>query len=100
MMAWRHALVGCLLLVAACGVPELPGQAPTATVAAPTATAVPKRPEDAADAFFSAWQQGQYSAMYDLLSAEAQAATAKDVFLRRYANIHDGDGETKLTINV
>src|SRR6266566_9707037 len=27
MMAWRHALVGCLLLVAACGVPELPGQA-------------------------------------------------------------------------
>src|SRR6266571_6618779 len=100
MMAWRHALVGCLLLVAACGVPELPGQAPTSTVPAPTATAVPKRPEDAANAFFSAWQQSQFSAMYELLSAEAQATTAKDVFLRRYTNIRDGIGEIKLTIVV
>src|SRR5260370_29816766 len=100
MMAWRHALLGCMLVVAACGSPESPNQARTPTVPAPTATAVPKRPEDAANAFFSAWQQGQYSAMYDLLSAEAQATTAKDLFLRRYANIHDGVGEIKLTVAV
>ena len=95
-MAWRHALVGCLLLVVACGLPEPPQPTVVPTALAPTATAVPKRPEDAANAFFAAWQQGQYSAMYDLLSTEAQSATAKDVFLRRYANIHDGIGETKL----
>src|SRR5258708_38424331 len=76
MMAWRHALVGCLLLVAACGLPEPPKPAAVPTVPAPTATAVPKRPEDAANAFFAAWQQSQFSAMYDLLSADAQAATS------------------------
>ena len=34
--------------------------------------------------------------MYDLLSADAQAGTPRDVFVRRYANIHDGIGELKL----
>ncbi len=99
-MAWRHALVGCVLLVAACGLPEPIQQPAVPTVPAPTATAVPKRPEDAAAAFFSAWQQSQFSAMYDLLSAEAQAATPRDVFLRRYSNIRDGIGEIKLTVAV
>ncbi len=97
-MAWRHALVGCMLLLGACGLPEPPNQAAAPTVPAPTATVVPKRPEDAANAFFIAWQQGQFATMYDLLSSDAQAATAKDIFLRRYANIRDGIGETKLTI--
>src|SRR5437879_2320432 len=88
----RYALLGCMLLVGACGAPELaPQQAPTQAL--PTATPVPRRPEDAASAFFSAWQQGQYAAMYDLLTAEAQAATSRDVFLRRYMNIHQGIGE-------
>ena len=96
-MAWRHALVGCVLL-AACGLPEPPQQAAVSTAAAPTATAVPKRPDGTATAFFTAWQQGQYAAMYDLLSAEAQAATSRDLFLRRYANIHDGIGETRLIV--
>jgi penicillin-binding protein 2 len=97
-MAWRHALVGCMLLATACGLPEPPQQTSVPTVPAPTATPVPQRPEDTATAFFTAWQQGQYSAMYDLLSAEAQAATSRDLFLRRYTNIHDGIGEIKLTI--
>jgi penicillin-binding protein 2 len=48
--------------------------------------------------FFTAWQEGQYAAMYDLLSSDAQAATPREVFLRRYANIHDGIAETKLAI--
>jgi penicillin-binding protein 2 len=97
-MAWHHALVGSVLLLAACGLPEPPRQQAAPTVPAPTATPVPKRPEDAASAFFSAWQQGQYAAMYDLLSADAQAATPRDLFLRRYSNIHDGIGEIKLSV--
>src|SRR5207237_940428 len=44
------------------------------------------------------WQQGQYSGMYDLLSASAQAATPRELFIRRYTNIHDGIGESRLTI--
>ena len=51
-----------------------------------------------ANAFFGAWQQGQYAAMYDLLSTDAQAATARDVFVRRYTNIHQGIGELKLSV--
>ena len=61
-------------------------------------TPVPKRPEDVATAYFNAWQQGEYTAMYDLLSSDAQAATQRDVFVRRYTNIRQGIGELKLTI--
>jgi penicillin-binding protein 2 len=86
-----------MLLVGACAAPEpAPQQAPTQAL--PTSTPVPTRPEDAASAFFSAWQQGQYAAMYDLLTAEAQAATSRDVFVRRYMNIHQGLGESKLSV--
>ena len=49
-------------------------------------------------AFFNAWQQGRYSAMYDLLSIDAQAATARDVFVRRYTKIHQGIGELELSV--
>src|SRR5207245_5518954 len=91
-------LAGCLLLMAACGLPEPPKQAAVPTAPVPPPTAVPKRPEDVANAFFAAWQQSQFSAMYDLLSVEAQATTSRDLFLRRYANIRDGIGETKLTV--
>jgi penicillin-binding protein 2 len=96
-MAWRHTLLVSTLLLAACRVPEEPPPtAPTPLLPAPTA--VPKRPEDAANAFFSAWQQGQYAAMYELLSADAQAATPTDVFVRRYTNIHAGIGEMNLAV--
>jgi penicillin-binding protein 2 len=95
-MAWRHALVGCVLLVAGCGLPEPPPATPSPVP--PTATPVPKRPADTADAFFAAWQQGQYSAMYDLLASASKASTPRDVFVRRYANIHDGTTETKVTV--
>jgi penicillin-binding protein 2 len=36
--------------------------------------------------------------MYDLLSSGAQAATSRDVFVRRYTNIRDGIGETRLVV--
>jgi penicillin-binding protein 2 len=98
-MAWRHALLGCVLFVAACSGPEVaPTPAPTLAPLPPTP--VPTKPEDAAKAFLTAWQQGQYSAMYELLSASAKAATPRDLFVRRYTNIHDGIGETKLIAQV
>src|SRR5260370_24323478 len=84
--------------MAACSGPEPPARPLPPTAASPTATPVPKRPEDAANAFFNAWQQGQYSAMYDLLSADAQSATPRDVFVRRYTNIHSGIAELNLTV--
>jgi penicillin-binding protein 2 len=95
-MAWRHALLVCMFLVAACGLPEPAPARPTAPPPAPTP--LPARAEDAANAFFSAWQQAQYAAMYDLLSSSAQATTSRDVFVRRYSNIRDGIAETKLVV--
>src|ERR1700681_4819213 len=99
-MAWRHALLGLAFVLAACSAPEqaaTPTAVPPPTEAAVPPTSVPSRREDTVTAFLAAWQQGQYSAMYDLLSAGAQASTPRDLFVRRYTNIHDGIGETKLT---
>ena len=101
-MAWRHALCSpafsLVLLLAGCSAPEPVAAPATPTAPLPTATPTPRRPEDAANAFFTAWQQRQYNAMYDLLSAQAQGATARDVFVRRYTNIGGGVGERELTV--
>jgi penicillin-binding protein 2 len=98
-MAWRHALLVLVLFLSACAEPR-PQQPLAGTPAPPqpTATPEPTRPEDAAQAFFSAWQQGHYPAMYDLVATSAQAITPRDVFIRRYTNIHDGVGETKVAV--
>jgi penicillin-binding protein 2 len=96
----RYVFLLVALVLVACSTPQpAPATTPPAqpTEPLPTATPVPKRPEDAANAFFAAWQQGQYSAMYDLLSADAQAATPRDAFVKRYTNIHDGIGERSVS---
>ena len=95
----RYVLVVLLLALMACGAPE-PQPTPVPTAPPPTATPVPARPEDAANAYFSAWQQGRYAAMYDVLTSDAQAATTRDAFVRRYTNIHDGTGESALAVSV
>jgi penicillin-binding protein 2 len=82
------------LLVVACETlpaPSIPQPAPTATPAPPSA-------DEVAATFFQAWQQGQYDRMYDLLSDSARGTTPHDLFVRRYTNIHDGIGETRLTV--
>jgi penicillin-binding protein 2 len=95
-MAWRSVAVVAVWLLAGCAPLEAPPATPT--LPAPTATPTPARPEDIAAVFFDAWQQGQYGRMYDVLSAQAQAATPRELFIRRYTNIHDGIGETRLSI--
>jgi penicillin-binding protein 2 len=106
-------VIGIILFLAACSSPQppqpQPRQAPIAATPEPppppppppaTPTPAPNRPEDTASAFFAAWQQGKYAAMYDLLSTDAQATTPRDTFVRRYTNIHDGIDELKLSVQV
>src|SRR5205085_2808338 len=94
--AMRGLLVALLVvLLSGCDI-VAPAPPPTPSPVPPTATPVPRRPEEVAAQFFNAWQQGQYGSMYDLLSADAQAGTPRDVFVRRYMNIHDGIGETAI----
>ncbi|MDQ3810673.1 MAG: penicillin-binding protein 2, partial [Chloroflexota bacterium] len=57
-------------------------------------------PAEVAATFFEAWQQQQYGRMYDLLSHTAQTITTPEVFTRRYANIHDGIGESRTVVRV
>jgi penicillin-binding protein 2 len=101
-MAWRHAVITCVLLLTACSGLQppapVPPSEPTEASPPPTPTPDPRRPEDAASAFFAAWQKGQYSAMYDMLAADARAATPRDVFVRRYTNIHQGIGEQNIAV--
>jgi penicillin-binding protein 2 len=94
----RLRLAACLLLVLTACSPFEQTAPPTPTLPAPTATPKPIAPEDVANTYFQAWQQGQFERMYDLLSAQAQATTPREVFIRRYTNIRDGIGETQLTI--
>jgi penicillin-binding protein 2 len=86
---WALALV-----LVACSTSPPPPLAPPA----PTATPTPPSPDEVAAGFFQAWQQGQYDGMYELLSETARATTPRDLFVRRYANIHAGIGETALSV--
>jgi hypothetical protein len=92
----RRLLVGLgvAFLLTACGTLQpTPVQPPT-----PTATPTPPTPDEVATAFFQAWQQGQYERMYDLVSDSARATTPRDLFVRRYTNIHTGIGESQLSV--
>jgi penicillin-binding protein 2 len=95
-MAWRHVALAAVLLLGACA--PLEAAPPTPTLPVPTPTPRAATPDEVAASFFDAWQQGQYGRMYDLLSAQAQTATARDLFVRRYTNIHDGIGESRITV--
>ena len=55
----------------------------------PASQEAPKTPEEAVERFLSLWQQKDYSALYDLLSTEAQAGIARDKFVGRYEAIAD-----------
>jgi penicillin-binding protein 2 len=94
----RCLAAGLVLVLAACSTVQPPQPAATPAPPEPTPTAVPRTPDQVASAYFQAWQQGQYDAMYDLLSSDSQLTTPRDLFTRRYRNIHDGVSERQLAI--
>ncbi len=53
----------------------------------PTATPVPPRSEPVAQAFLQAWEQGEYEAMYELLSSPAKASVSQEAFVQRYQDV-------------
>jgi penicillin-binding protein 2 len=52
----------------------------------PTETPLPPSPDATAAAFLSAWEAGDYAAMYDRLSPDGRAAVAAEGFTQRYQN--------------
>jgi len=98
-MAWRRVTLTAVLLLTACSALE-PAPPPTPTIPAPTPTPTPAPAEEIAARYFDAWQQGQYDRMYELLASSARTATPRDLFVRRYTNIHDGIGESRLSVQV
>src|SRR5579871_1484422 len=58
----------------------------------PRVTPTPKpsaNSSDTAQQFLNLWQQGQYSAMYDLLTSAAKQSISSDKFVARYQAIAD-----------
>jgi penicillin-binding protein 2 len=94
MKRWVGVACVLALVLAACGPPPTP----PLVAPPPTATSTPPSPDEVATSFFQAWQQGQYDRMYDLVSDSARATTPRDLFVRRYTNIHAGIGETQVTV--
>ncbi|HBY98543.1 MAG TPA: penicillin-binding protein 2 [Chloroflexi bacterium] len=72
------------LLLAACGLGETPPPPPPSE---PTATPLAISPEPTARAFLTAWQHGDYPAMYALLAPTVQAAITPEAFAQRYQGI-------------
>jgi len=52
-------------------------------------SSTPDSAGDAGERFFSLWQKKDYSAMYDLLTVQAQAAISREKFVGRYEAITD-----------
>ena len=94
----RSSVILLLLAVlipvgAGCGLPML---RPTPTVApSPTVDLPPA--DEAAFAFLQAWEQGDYAAMYSLLSPTAQEQVPEDVFTASYLQV--AEEATLLGIN-
>jgi penicillin-binding protein 2 len=77
-----------LASVSGCGV-GVPSPQATPTQEAPTPTATPDLPpaDETAYRFLTAWEQGDYLAMYDLLSSEAQDQYSETEFLTTYQEV-------------
>ena len=78
---------------AATGTPVEPDQTSTP---GPTATPDTGPPEDAAQAFLDAWNEGDYEALYALASTETQSRIDRATFVERYEAITAEAGVTKV----
>jgi penicillin-binding protein 2 len=69
---------------------------PTAAPATPTPSA--NALGDAVNQYVSAWQDGRYSDMYQLLSASARSTITETKFVQRYSNIATGIALTSTAV--
>jgi cell division protein FtsI/penicillin-binding protein 2/predicted small lipoprotein YifL len=76
------SLVVLSLLLSACGAAG-PTALPTAVVSVNTAPDT----ESAARSYLEAWNTGDYTAMYEMLTAASKAAITAEDFVARYANV-------------
>lgn len=79
---------------------------PTTSAETATATSVPSPaptevpPEAIADQYVQRWSDGDYDAMYELLSAEAHASISRPDFVDRYEQVAARAGLTSVTASV
>jgi len=57
-------------------------------------------PEDVFDRYIGLWQQGQYEAMYELVSGTAKETASVETFAARYRSIYEGIGMSNLSVTV
>ncbi len=55
-------------------------------------------PEEVFDRYIGLWQQGQYEAMYELVSKAAKEAVPAEAFAARYRSIYEGIGMSNLSV--
>ena len=55
-------------------------------------------PEEVFDRYIGLWQQGQYEAMYKLVSKAAKEAIPAEAFAARYRSIYEGIGMSNLSV--
>lgn len=79
----------------AAGVTPKPGAAAAATSPAP-----PEPPLAVARRYLTAWEAGDYAAMYALLTPPAQARLGQPAFVDRYTAIKEEAGITKVTPSI
>ena len=77
----------------ATGTPAEPGETSTP---GPTGTPDMGPPEDAAQAFLDAWNEGDYEGMYALANSETQSRIDRPTFVERYEAITAEAGVTKV----
>lgn len=87
------------LALSACTAPLSPSPTPPLTVnPTPTATLDVLEPEVIGRAFLSAWQQGNYPAMYELVAPERRAALDQEGFENAYRNALLTTGTVTMTL--
>lgn len=77
-LLWLMSLA-LLSLTFSCSLPLLPSE--------PTSTPIPLKPEPVAQAFLSAWESGDYEAMYALLTSSSKATADFERFARLYRDV-------------
>ena len=77
-----------------------PRVSPTPTSAPPTPTPAAEALQDTVNQFVTAWENGRFSEMYQMLSTNAKASITEQRFVERYTNISNGIEQLSLSVQV